>query len=91
MQSLQPVQHVANDRPARLALARLLPQNPVAVKRVDGAVSPLQLDPGIDELRPLLIAPGHGIGQRNLDDPRFGHDNRELRVKQGQERDTRGQ
>src|SRR5918993_3735400 len=80
--SVPPVQYVAHNRPARLALAGLLAQNPVAVKRIDGAVAPLQLDPSIDEMRPVLVAPGHRIGQRDFDNLRLRHDHCEFRVKQ---------
>ena len=57
MQSVRPVQYVAHNRPARLALARLLPANPVLVERVDAAVSALELDPRIEKRCKLLIAP----------------------------------
>src|SRR4029434_3406604 len=87
---IDPAQQVTDNRPARLASGGLLPQNPVSVERVDGAVSPFQLDPGIDEFHPLLIASGHGIGQRYLDDLRFRHDNRVFRVKQSQHRTALG-
>ena len=63
---IPPVQYVAYDRPARLALGGLLPQYPVAVKRIDRAVAPLQLDPGIDEVRPVLMAPSQRICKREF-------------------------
>jgi hypothetical protein len=56
----------------------------MTVECVDGPVSPLQFDPHIKEVCPARVTPGYGIGQRDFDDPRFRHDHRVLRVKQGE-------
>jgi hypothetical protein len=59
------MQHVADNRPAGLALAGLLTENPVLINRVDGAVAALELNPGIEKPGKFLIASGHRVSQEN--------------------------
>src|SRR5436190_21954002 len=61
MESLHPVQYVADDRPARLARGGVLSKNPVLIGGIERAVFPLQRNPGIHERRPVRIAFTDGI------------------------------
>jgi hypothetical protein len=54
-------------------LTACLPETPVAIKRVDGTVAPLEVDPCIEKRCKFVIVAGNRIGQRYLDDPRFRH------------------
>src|SRR5687768_12470933 len=65
MLSLHPMENVSDDRPARLARRRTLPQDPVLVRRVERAVLALQGNPGVHERGQPLIAFTDRIRERH--------------------------
>ena len=61
-----PMQNVPKDRPAAGSVLSSLPQNPVAIQPIDGAVPPLQLDPVVDERGPARVASRTLIRKRHF-------------------------
>src|SRR4029453_18367062 len=80
MKSLRPMQDVADNGPSLVVMLRSLPQNPVAIQLVDGAILPLQLNPVVDEGGPVCVVRRQPIGERLLDGIGIGYHDAECRV-----------
>src|SRR5260221_4822979 len=78
--SAHEVQHVADDRPSRLARNRVLPENPVREQFVERAVLALEIDPRVDEAEQRLVAAGDDVHDVQLQLPRLTPVQRDLRM-----------